>query len=190
MRDDLHTLIAESRDGLRRIARIVADLKDFSRVDDDQELAEADLVQGLESTLNVMHATIAEKADVVRDYAPLPAVRCQAGQIHQVFVNLLLNAVHAIEQHGTITVSARHCGDQVCIEVRDTGRGMEAHERQRMFDPFFTTKPVGQGIGLGLSVSYSIVRRHDGRFEVDSAPGRGTAVRVWLPVKGPAGVNA
>lgn len=190
MRDDLRTLIAESRDGLRRIARIVADLKDFSRVDDGQELAEADLVQGLESTLNVMHATIAEKADVVRDYGPLPAVRCQAGQIHQVFVNLLLNAMHAIEDRGTITVSARQHGDEVCIEIRDTGRGMEAHERQRMFDPFFTTKPVGQGTGLGLSVSYSIVRRHDGRFEVDSAPGRGTAVRVWLPVKGPASVSA
>lgn len=190
VRGDLHTLIAESRDGLRRIARIVADLKDFSRVDDSRELAEADLVQGLESTLNVMHATIAEKADVVRDYAPLPAVRCQAGQIHQVFVNLLLNAVHAIEHRGTITVSARQYGDEVCIEIRDTGRGMEAREKQRMFDPFFTTKPVGEGTGLGLSVSYSIVRRHDGRFEVDSAPGRGTAVRMWLPVEGPAGVNA
>ncbi|MBD5804935.1 Sensor protein ZraS [Azoarcus sp. Aa7] len=190
VRGDLHTLIAESRDGLRRIARIVADLKDFSRVDDSRELAEADLVQGLESTLNVMHATIAEKADVVRDYAPLPAVRCQAGQIHQVFVNLLLNAVHAIKHRGTITVSARQHGDEVCIEIRDTGRGMEAREKQRMFDPFFTTKPVGEGTGLGLSVSYSIVRRHDGRFEVDSAPGRGTAVRIWLPVKGPACVDA
>ena len=189
VRGDLHTLITESRDGLRRIARIVADLKDFSRVDDDREMAEADLVRGLESTLNVMHATIAEKADVVRDYAPLSAVRCHAGQIHQVFVNLLLNAVHAIEHRGTITVSARQLGDEACIEIRDTGRGMEAHERQRMFDPFFTTKPVGQGTGLGLSVSYSIVRRHDGRFEVDSTPGRGTAVRVWLPVEGPAGVN-
>ncbi|WP_018989523.1 two-component system sensor histidine kinase NtrB [Aromatoleum toluclasticum] len=189
VRNDLHTLIAESRDGLRRIARIVADLKDFSRVDDGREPAEADLVQGLESTLNVMHATIADKADVVRDYAPLPAVRCHAGQIHQVFVNLLLNAVHAIGHRGTITVSTRQSGDEVCIEIRDTGRGMEAHERQRMFDPFFTTKPVGEGTGLGLSVSYSIVRRHDGRFEVDSAPGRGTAVRVWLPIKGSASVE-
>ncbi|NMG45012.1 PAS domain S-box protein [Aromatoleum toluvorans] len=186
VRDDLRTLAAESRDGLRRVARIVADLKDFSRVDEDGELAETDLVQGLESTLNVMHATIAEKADVVRDCAPLPAVRCQAGQIHQVIVNLLLNAVHAIESRGTITVSTRQRGDEVCVEIRDTGRGMDEQERARMFDPFFTTKPVGKGTGLGLSVSYSIVQRHNGRFEVDSAPGQGTTVRVWLPVGGPA----
>ena len=191
LRDDLDTLIAETRDGLRRVSHIVSDLKDFSQLDGSEGWEDADLLRGLESTLHVVGATIAEKARIVRDYAPLPAVRCHAGQINQVFMNLLLNAAHAIEEFGTITVHTRRHGDEVCIEIRDTGRGMDARERERMFDPFFTTKPVGKGTGLGLSVSYGIVQRHGGHFEVDSEPGRGTRVALWLPVnRNPDGQSA
>lgn len=182
IREDVDALIGETREGIRRIAGIVNDLRDFARVDEAAEAAEADLQQALDNTLRVMHAALAEKADIVRDYAPIPLVRCNLAQINQVFVNLLLNAAHAIATHGTITVRTRHVGGEVCVEVADDGRGMDAAERLRMFDPFFTTKPVGEGTGLGLSVSYSIVRSHDGRFEVDSTPGVGTAVRLWLPV--------
>ncbi|NMG28737.1 ATP-binding protein [Aromatoleum evansii] len=182
IREDVTVLLSETREGVRRIARIVTDLKDFARLDATNATADADLQQALDNTVRVMHATLEEKAEVVRDYEPIPPVRCDLGQINQVFVNLLLNAAHAIRERGTITLRTRHVGDEVCIEIADDGRGMDAAERARMFDPFFTTKPVGEGTGLGLSVCYSIVRSHDGRFEVDSTPGVGTAVRVWLPV--------
>ena len=184
LREDMTKLVIETRDGVRRVARIVADLKDFSRIDSGEDWTDADLLHGLESTLNVVHAAIAGKADLIRDDHPLPAVHCHPGQINQVFMNLLLNAADAIETRGTITLRTRQHGDEVCVEVHDTGRGMNTQERERMFDPFFTTKPVGKGIGLGLSVSHSIVQRHGGRFDVDSEPGRGTAVRLWLPVSG------
>ena len=184
LREDMTKLVIETRDGVRRVARIVADLKDFSRIDSGEDWTDADLLHGLESTLNVVHAAIAGKADLIRDDHPLPAVHCHPGQINQVFMNLLLNAADAIETRGTITLRTRQHGDEVCVEVHDTGRGMNTQERERMFDPFFTTKPVGKGTGLGLSVSHSIVQRHGGRFDVDSEPGRGTAVRLWLPVSG------
>ena len=184
IRDDASALLSETREGVRRIARIVSDLKDFSRLDAAAETADADLQKALDNTVRVMHATLAEKAEIVRDYEPIPPVRCNLGQINQVFVNLLLNAAHAIRERGTITLRTRHVGNEVCVEFADDGRGMDEAERARMFDPFFTTKPVGEGTGLGLSVSYSIVRSHDGRFEVDSTPGVGTAVRVWLPAGG------
>ncbi|NMF86920.1 ATP-binding protein [Aromatoleum petrolei] len=188
IRDDASTLLSETREGVRRIARIVTDLKDFARLDAALETADADLQKALDNTVRVMHATLAEKAEIVRDYESIPLVRCNLGQINQVFVNLLLNAAHAIRERGTITLRTRHVGNEVCVEIADDGRGMDATERSRMFDPFFTTKPVGEGTGLGLSVSYSIVRSHEGRFEVDSTPGVGTVVRLWLPAGGRGGV--
>jgi len=187
IRDDLDALIAETRQGLQRVMRIVADLRDFSRIDAPADWGEADLGHGLDSTLKVVAGPLlAAKAEVVRDYQPLPAVRCNAAQINQVFMNLLLNAAHALDGRGTITLRTRRAGDTVCVEVADTGCGMAPEVRQRMFDPFFTTKPVGQGTGLGLSVAYNVVRNHGGRFEVDSAPGQGTTVRLWLPVASPS----
>ena len=190
LRDDIRALITETRDGLWRVTHIVADLRDFSRAGGDEDWDEADLLHGLESTLGVVSATVAGKAEIIRDYEPLPAVRCHAAQINQVFMNLLLNAAHAIDGRGTIALRTRRHGDEVCIGIRDSGRGMDARECERMFDPFFTTKPVGEGTGLGLSVSYGIVQRHGGRFEVDSEPGVGTTVCVWLPVNGQRGGRA
>ena len=104
-------------------------------------------------------------------------------QINQVFLNLLVNAVQSIETKGVITISTGVVDSEVWVEVEDTGKGIAAEHLKKIFDPFFTTKPIGKGTGLGLSVSFGIVQKHGGRIEVRSELGKGTAMRVWLPVK-------
>jgi len=185
LRTDVGDLLRESRDGLDRVRKIIADLKDFSRVD-QAEWQEADLLAGLESTLNVVWHELKYKAEIVRELQPLPPVRCVPAQINQVFLNLLVNAAQAIPERGKITLRSGRDGERVWIEVADDGRGMDETTRRRMFEPFFTTKPVGSGTGLGMSVSWDIVRKHDGTIDVRSAPGAGTAVRIALPSAGPA----
>ncbi|WP_322081205.1 histidine kinase [Burkholderia sp. BCC1972] len=182
VRDEIVTLIDESIDGALRVRRIVQDLRDFSRPASD-EWHIVDLHAGLESTLNVVHNELKYKADVVRDYGDVPQVECLPSQLNQVFMNLLVNAAQAIPEHGVITIRTSRDGDQVSIAISDTGAGMTPDVVRRIFDPFFTTKPVGQGTGLGLSVSHGIVERHRGAIDVTSEPGRGTTFRVRLPVR-------
>jgi hemerythrin-like metal-binding protein len=185
LREDVRALLKESQDGLSRVKKIVQDLKEFSHVD-EAEWQEADINEGLESTLNVVWAELKYKADVVRDYGRLPPVRCIPAQVNQVFMNLLVNAAQAIDGHGTITVRSGVDGDKVWVEIQDTGKGIPPEIVKRIFEPFFTTKPVGKGTGLGLSLSYDIiVKRHGGHFDVSSAPENGSTFRVWLPIVGP-----
>ncbi|WP_431103963.1 ATP-binding protein [Roseateles noduli] len=180
VKEDLPQLLDESDDGLVRVKKIVQDLKDFSRVD-HAEWQDADLNAGLDSTLNVVMNEVKYKAEVKKDYGVLPPVRCIAAQLNQVFMNLIVNAAHAIPQRGEIRLRTRAQDGWVCVEVEDTGCGMSEEVRRRIFEPFFTTKPVGKGTGLGLSLSYSIVQKHAGRIEVISAPGEGTTFQVWIP---------
>jgi signal transduction histidine kinase len=192
--EDLADLLRDSEDGLARVRKIVQDLKDFSRVD-HADWQDADLNAGLESTLNVVMNEVKYRADLHRQYGALPAVRCLAGQLNQVFMNLIVNAAHAMpgDRRGNITLAtglhAVDGRDWACVEVADDGCGMPPEVQRRIFEPFFTTKPVGQGTGLGLSMSFSIVQKHGGRIEVQSAPGQGTRFRVWVPVAGPAGAG-
>jgi two-component system, NtrC family, sensor kinase len=181
VQEDLPQLLSESEEGLSRVKKIVQDLKDFSRVD-HADWQDADLNAGLESTLNVVMNEVKYKAEVRKHYGELPPVRCIAAQLNQVFMNLIVNAAHAIPERGTITLASRTENDWVCIEVADTGTGMTEEVKRRIFEPFFTTKPVGKGTGLGLSLSFSIVQKHGGRIEVDSEPGVGTRFRIWIPV--------
>jgi len=185
VQEDLPQLLNESEEGLSRVKKIVQDLKDFSRVD-HADWQDADLNAGLNSTLNVVMNEVKYKAEVRKNYGSLPPVRCIAAQLNQVFMNLIVNAAHAIPERGTITLSTRAEGDWVCIEVADTGTGMTEEVKRRIFEPFYTTKPVGKGTGLGLSLSFSIVQKHGGRIEVDSEPGNGTRFRVWIPVRADA----
>jgi PAS domain S-box-containing protein len=185
VQEDLPQLLNESEEGLSRVKKIVQDLKDFSRVD-HADWQDADLNAGLNSTLNVVMNEVKYKAEVRKNYGSLPPVRCIAAQLNQVFMNLIVNAAHAIPERGTITLSTKAEGDWVCIEVADTGTGMTEEVKRRIFEPFFTTKPVGKGTGLGLSLSFSIVQKHGGRIEVDSEPGNGTRFRVWIPVRADA----
>ncbi|MFH2135496.1 MAG: ATP-binding protein [Pseudomonadota bacterium] len=183
LKTDLRAMMAESKDGITRVKNIVQNLKDFSHADSTDEWRYADLHRGLDSTLSIVNNEIKYKAEVVRKYGELPQVECLASQLNQVFMNLLVNAAHAIEERGTITVSTGRQGDEVWVEVADTGKGIAPEHLKKLFDPFFTTKPVGQGTGLGLSLSYGIVQKHHGRIEVQSELGKGTAFRVWLPVE-------
>ncbi|KGU95756.1 his Kinase A domain protein [Burkholderia pseudomallei MSHR4377] len=182
VRGDILALIDESIDGAMRVRRIVCDLRDFSRPSGDA-WAFADLHASLESTLNVVHNELKYKADIVREYGVLPLVECNAAQLSQVFMNLLVNAAQSIGTHGTITIRTTHDGDTVSISIADTGAGIPEDAIGRIFDPFFTTKPVGQGTGLGLSISHGIVEHHGGRIDVESHVGRGSTLTVTLPVR-------
>jgi signal transduction histidine kinase len=181
LRKDVHALLAETREGIGRVKKIVQDLKDFSRTGAEDEWQWADLHKGLDSTLNIVNNEIKYKAKVVKEYGTLPEIECLPSQLNQVFMNLLVNAAHAIDQQGTITVRSGADASSLWVEVSDTGSGIAPENLKRIFEPFFTTKPVGKGTGLGLSLSYSIVQKHGGRLEVDSEPGRGTTFRVTLP---------
>lgn len=189
LKEDVTDLVRESMDGLKRVKDIVQALKDFSHVG-ETEWQVADLHHGLDSTLTIVSNEIKYKARVDKAYGVLPPVTCLASQLNQVFMNLLVNAAHALrDQGGVITIRTGTEGSGpdgwVWIEVGDNGVGIEQANLKRIFEPFFTTKPVGSGTGLGLSLSYGIVNRHGGRIDVASVVGKGTRFTVHLPVRPP-----
>ncbi|GAA0845292.1 hypothetical protein GCM10009113_18240 [Marinobacter szutsaonensis] len=184
LRNDLRDLLAESREGIERVKTIIAAMKDFSHIE-EEEFKPADIHRGIETTLNVVNNELKYKAEVVREFGELPEVECIISQINQVVMNLLVNAAHAIESFGRITIRTRQQGDTVIIEVQDTGKGISPEHRHRIFEPFFTTKPVGKGTGLGLSLSFNIIEKHQGSLDVDSTPGEGTCFRLTLPITQP-----
>jgi len=190
IREDTVQLMLESKEGLARVRKIVQDLKNFSHVS-EQEWQWADLHQGLDSTLNIVWNELKYKCKVIKEYGEIPHVHCLISQLNQVFMNLLVNAGHAIEKDGTITLrTGMHGTSEVYIEISDTGKGIAPEHLSRVFEPFFTTKPVGKGTGLGLSLSYGIIDRHQGRIEVDSTLGAGTTFRVILPIAPETGESA
>jgi two-component system NtrC family sensor kinase len=182
LRGDVTALLAESRDGLVRVKRIVQDMKDFSRSGTEDAWEMADLHSVLDTTLNIVRSEVKQKARIEIHYGDLPKVECLPSNLSQVFMNLLCNAAQSIDADGTITLSTGVDGGEVWVRVEDTGSGISEEHLNRIFDPFFTTKPVGQGTGLGLSVSYSIVRKHGGQIDVTSEVGRGTQFTVRLPI--------
>ncbi len=185
LREDAPALINESIEGTERVQRIVQDLRDFSRLE-NPDWQGADLHAGLEATLNIVSNDVRFKADIVRELGDIPAVECLPFQINQVFLNILLNAAQSITGRGTITLRSGRVTDEVWISITDTGQGIPPERMARIFDPFYTTKPVGQGTGLGLSVSYGIVKKHGGRIDVQSQTGAGATFTIRLPIKRPA----
>ena len=185
LKEDIVNLLSESEEGVSRVKQIVQDLKDFSRVD-SSEWHVANLHHGLDSTLNIVNNEIKYKAEVLKEYGELPDIECVPSQLNQVFMNLLVNAAHAIEDRGRITIRTGARGDEeVWVEVEDTGTGISEENMKKLFEPFFTTKPVGKGTGLGLSLTYGIVQKHGGHIDVESEVGKGTRFRVSLPVHPP-----
>ncbi len=185
VRTDLPELLSESIDGIDRVAEIVKNLKAFSHVDNAQ-WQPANLVDGLENTLKIAANQLKYHVEIHRDYAAdLPEVYCQPNQINQVLLNLLVNAAQAMDHKGHLYLRAWQQDRLVCIEVRDSGPGIAPEHMSRLFEPFFTTKPVGSGTGLGLSLSYSIVKKHHGDILVQSKPGEGASFVVCLPIAGP-----
>ena len=181
--DNMPRLIERTREGLRRIERIVKDLRLFARVDEG-EWNEVDLNPGIESSVNMVSGYARKKGvRLVTELEPLPPLRCRSARLHQVIVNLLMNGIDACGPDGTVTVRTRSEPNDggIRIEVADTGCGIDPAIRDHIFEPFFTTKAIGEGTGLGLSISYGIVQEHHGTIDVESNPGSGTCFTIRLP---------
>ena len=202
--EDLTKLIQSIKIGAERIREIVKSLRNFSRLD-EAEIKAVDLHSGLESTLTILAHRLKPQVQrpeikVIQEYSQLPLVECYSGQVNQVFMNLLANAIDAIDeywetlklQNPETAIEYQPCiqihtkmlnTNSVCIELIDNGSGIPNQIRSQLFDPFFTTKPVGKGTGLGLSISYQIiVEKHQGKLSCDSVPGQGTEFVIELPI--------
>jgi signal transduction histidine kinase len=184
--ENLPRLIERTREGLRRIERIVKELRLFARVDEG-DWTDVDLNPGIESSINIIKGYARKRGvRIVMDLGALPLIRCRAARIHQVIVNLLTNAIDACaDDEGVVTVHTQTEPEEmgVRIVIEDNGTGIDPAIRERIFDPFFTTKPLGQGTGLGLSISYGIIQEHGGRIEVQSSMGCGSCFTVHLPIE-------
>lgn len=180
MMKDLPKLIKSCQDGAKRVRDIVLNLKNFSR-SDELEKKEYNLEEGLDSTLQILKSEF-RHIELHKKYDGIPAIHCYAGQINQVFMNIISNAIQAIDGKGDIWIETKKKGLEIVISIRDNGRGIPNKNLSKIFDPFFTTKPVGQGTGLGLSISYGIIEKHNGKILVDSEVGKGTEFKIILPV--------
>ncbi|ODG98585.1 histidine kinase [Nostoc sp. KVJ20] len=194
--EDLPKLIYSMRIGAERIQKIVVSLRTFSRMD-EAEMKEVDIHDGIDSTVMILQHRLKAKPDsqgieIVKAYGELPLVECYAGQLNQVFMNLLSNAIDALEeannQHQLLTPTITICTTlverkQVAIKITDNGPGIPADLKQKLFDPFFTTKPVGKGTGMGLSISYQIVaEKHKGKLQCVSELGQGATFIIIIPI--------
>ncbi len=174
-------MLKSSKDGVERIKKIVADLKSFSRVD-AAEVDEADINSLLDITLNILHNEHKDRITIKKVYGDIRPIKCFVSKINQVLLNLLINACHAIENEGEIQLKTFEKDDVINVEISDTGSGIQQEHMDKLFNPFFTTKPVGEGTGLGLSVSYGIIKQHSGIISVKSVLHKGSTFTIKLPL--------
>ncbi|MBD1400670.1 ATP-binding protein [Pelovirga terrestris] len=180
MLTELPTMLTECRDGTSRVSQTVESLRIFSRQEVPQHKL-TDLHHCIDSTLAIIRHELREKIRVVKNYGELPLRYCYAGQINQVFLNLLINAIQAIDEGGTISINTWAENEFIYIAINDNGGGIPAEKIEKIFEPFYTTKEIGVGTGLGLSIVYEIVTRHKGRIDVASKVGVGTTFTLILP---------
>jgi len=166
-----------------RIGQIVKSLRNFARLD-ESEIQEADLREGIDTTLILIHHETKGRVTVIKEYDDIPSIYCYPTQLNQVFMNLLINAAQAIEGKGEIRIQTLADATHVHVKISDTGSGITPEHLSKIFDPGFTTKGVGVGTGLGLSISYNIIQKHKGHLEVESRPGEGTTFTLSLPRSG------
>jgi two-component system NtrC family sensor kinase len=179
---DLSSIIADCHEGAERIRDVVQNLRIFSRLD-EAEFKKVDLHEGIESTVRLLSRFYSSSTITLhRDYAELPMVDCYAGQLNQVWMNLLVNAAYAVNGPGMVRIKTTLEDETVLVEISDTGSGIAPEHLNKIFDPFFTTKPVGEGTGLGLSTSFGIIKRHGGSIKVESRIGLGTTFNIAIPV--------
>ncbi|HAE20952.1 MAG TPA: hypothetical protein DCG47_01330, partial [Spirochaetaceae bacterium] len=188
---DARAIIEESRDGFERIRSIVANLKNFSRIDKGAGFEAFDVNMGIENSLVVGWNEIKYVAEVEKNLGLIPPIRAHGGELNQVFLNILMNAAQAIEgqkrsEKGKIFIETRKETDSVIISIRDDGPGISKEVQSKVFDPFFTTKEPGKGTGLGMSISYDIiVNKHAGSLWLESQKDTGTVFYISLPIAGP-----
>lgn len=179
--NDLDCITSESIAGAERVRDITQALKGYAY--SGEHSANVDLNDSLDATLKMLWNELKYHCKVEKDYGELPLVECMGGQINQVFMNLMVNAGHAMEgKQGLLTLRTRQRDDMVEIAIQDNGSGIKAEHLKRIFEPFFTTKAIGQGTGLGMSICYDIIKKHGGSIEVDSTEGQGTCFTVSLPI--------
>ena len=177
---DIRDLINESLEGTERVREIVQNLKSFSRAE-EQTFVRADINECLEKTLKVIWNELKYKATIIKEYGRLPSVKCYPQQLNQVFMNLLINAVQAIDTKGEITIQTWQEDKEIHVAISDTGQGIAPQNLSQLFEPFYTTKEAGKGTGLGLSIAHDIIRQHKGRIDVISRPGKGSTFTVIIP---------
>jgi signal transduction histidine kinase len=179
---DINNLISDTIQGSQMVKKLVDNLRQFSHLD-QAGWKPADIHEGIENSLMILKPEIKDRIKTHKDYNASKQLDCNIGQLNQVFLNLLINATQAIKEKGNIWIKTINSDTYVIIEIRDDGQGIPSEIHNKIFDPFFTTKDVGQGIGLGLSISYSIIKNHNGTIEVESDPKKGTTFRIKLPFK-------
>lgn len=182
LRSDFVRLMQQTRSGTERITTIVAQLRGFAAVN-QSTIEEADINLAIEDTLAIAANELKHKATIRKELGDIPPVECNIQELKQVFLNLIVNAAHAIKESGTITLQTASRDSQVIIKVSDTGTGIAPEHLPKIFDPFFTTKPIGTGTGLGLWICSTLVQKHNGLLEVESAVGRGTTMTITLPIR-------
>jgi len=182
LHDDIKQIILESMEGSERVKSIVENLRKFSRLD-EAEFKYADIHEGLVSTIMLVKKELGDRIKLHKDFIDIPKINCMPGQLNQVFLNLFLNAIQAIEGEGNVWVSTKLKDDKVLIKIKDDGKGIPKKSIDKIFEPFYTTKPTGMGTGLGLSISYGIIQEHGGEIKVKSKKDHGTTFTISIPFK-------
>jgi len=189
LRRELNPILADCREGAERICDVVKNLRLFSRLD-EAEFKSVDVNEGIKSTIRLLSRYYgAGEIQLDRDYGSLPPVDCYASQLNQVWMNLLVNAAQAVGVDGKVSISTKldSDSDSVVVVIADNGIGIPEDQLSKIFDPFFTTKPIGEGTGLGLSMTYGIVEKHGGTISVASQVNEGTTFTVRIPLRHAAG---
>jgi two-component system, NtrC family, sensor kinase len=193
LREDLPKTLASMKMGADRICEIVVSMRNFSRLDDDK-MKQTDIHEGIDSTLVILNHRLKYGIEIIKNYGSLPLIDCYPSQLNQVFMNILGNAIDALEEvkkedkkdkgyAPTIWISTEAAADNtVTVKIRDNGQGISPASAKHIFDPFFTTKSIGKGTGLGLAISYQIVAKHHGKIEMNSQIEQGTEFAIALPV--------
>ncbi len=181
IKEEIQSLLEGLREGASRTREIVSGLKNFSRID-GEEFQLTNIHEIIDSTLILLGNIIKHKVSIKKKYGDIPLINCQAGKLNQVFMNLLSNAIQAIEDYGEVVIITEQIDQQVQIIITDDGIGMDQETLERIFEPFFTTKERGKGTGLGLSITKEIIEQHQGTIQVDSRKDKGTTFTILLPI--------
>jgi len=179
--DNISETMKDIKLGIHRSAEIIKSLTNFSRTDAEDPVI-TDIHQGLDATLLLLQNKIKDRVTIIKDYdRSIGGVMCYPSQLNQVFMNIILNAIQAVGDQGTLIITTSKHKNQIDISIKDSGPGISAENMDKIFDPFFTTKDVGEGTGLGLSICYGIIEKHGGKIEVKSERGKGAAFTITLP---------